>query len=163
MSVSNVLRRNSLGFYPFPSQCMPGCSSSQSSHFLLFVTPWTEASQAPLSMGFSRQEYWSGLPFPSLGYLPGPGTEPTSPVLAGGFFTDEPPGKPHLPNTQLRSGLMTENILSLKRTRGESEKFLLSQLCPAGTSGHPASGGDSRMISAPLLSVPSQNSCHVRT
>ena len=51
--------------------------------------------QAPLSTGFPRQEYWSGLPFPSPGDLSDPGTEPTSPVLAGGFFTTEPPGKPH--------------------------------------------------------------------
>ena len=46
-----------------------------------FVTPWTVACQAPLSMGFSRQECWSGLPFPSPGDLPGPGIEPTSPVF----------------------------------------------------------------------------------
>ena len=45
-------------------------------------------------MGFPRQEYWSGLPFPSLGDLPHSGIEPESPVLAGGFFTTEPPGKP---------------------------------------------------------------------
>ena len=60
------------------------------SHVQLFATPWTVACQAPLSMGFSRQEYWSGLPFPSLGDLPNPGIEPTSltsPALAGGFFT----------------------------------------------------------------------------
>ena len=60
----------------------------------LFVTPWTVALQDPLSMEFSRQEYWSGLPFPSPGTLLGPGIEPTSPALAGGFFTTEPPGKP---------------------------------------------------------------------
>ena len=47
-----------------------------------FVTPWTVAHHAPLSMGFSRQEYWSGLPFPSPGDLPNPGTEPKSPALA---------------------------------------------------------------------------------
>ena len=54
------------------------------------------ARQAPLSMGFSRQEYWSGLPFPPPGDLPDPGIEPASPVslaLAGGFLTTEPPGK----------------------------------------------------------------------
>ena len=55
------------------------------------ATPWTVAGQAPLSMGFSRQEYWSGLPFPSPGDLPDPGIDPVSPVLAGGFFTTEPP------------------------------------------------------------------------
>ena len=53
----------------------------------LFATPWTVAHQAPLSMGFSRQEYWSGLPFPPPGDLPHPGIEPASPVLADGFFT----------------------------------------------------------------------------
>ena len=61
---------------------------------LLFVTPWTVARQAPLLMGFSRQEYWSGLPFPSPGDLPNPGIKPVSPVLAGKFFTTEPPEKP---------------------------------------------------------------------
>ena len=48
---------------------------------LTLVTPWTVAHQAPLSMKFSRQEYWSGLPFPSLGGLPNPGIEPRSPAL----------------------------------------------------------------------------------
>jgi len=60
------------------------------SHFLLFATPWTVVYQAPLSMGFSRQEYWSGFPFPPPGDLPGPGIKPMSlmfPALAGGFFT----------------------------------------------------------------------------
>ena len=50
----------------------------------------------PMSMGFSRQEYWSGLPFPSPEDLPKPGTEFTSPALAGRFFTTEPPGKSHI-------------------------------------------------------------------
>ena len=57
-----------------------------------FETPWTVACQAPLSMGFSRQEYGSGLPFPSPGDLPNPGIEPASPALAGGFLTLAPPG-----------------------------------------------------------------------
>ena len=64
------------------------------SHVPLFVTPWTIACQAPLSMGFPRQEYWSGLPFPPPGDLPDPGIEPKSPVacaLAGRFFTAKPP------------------------------------------------------------------------
>ena len=55
-----------------------------------FQTPWTAALQAPLSMGFSRQEYWSGLPCPPPGDLPDPGIKPAvlkSPALAGGFFT----------------------------------------------------------------------------
>ena len=60
------------------------------SHVRLFVTPWTVAYQAPLSMGFSRQEYWSGLPLPSRGDLSDPGIEPTSltsPSVAGRFLT----------------------------------------------------------------------------
>ena len=59
------------------------------------MTPWTVACLAPLSMGFPKQKYWSGLPFPPLGHLPDPGIElvsPESPELAGGFFTTEPPG-----------------------------------------------------------------------
>ena len=63
-----------------------------------FVTPWTVAHQAPLSMEFSRQEYWSGLPFPSPGELPDPGIESVSlefPALAGRFFTTASPGSYH--------------------------------------------------------------------
>ena len=60
----------------------------------LFVTPWTVAYQAPPSMGFSRQEYWSGVPFPSPGDLPDPGIEPGSPAFQAGALTSEPPGKP---------------------------------------------------------------------
>ena len=56
--------------------------------------PWTVAHQAPRSMGFSRQGYWSGLPFPSPEHLLNPGIELASPALARGFFTAEPPGKP---------------------------------------------------------------------
>ena len=59
-----------------------------------FVTPWTAALQAPLSMAFSRQEYWSGLPFPSAGDLPNPGIELRSPALWADSLLTEPPGKP---------------------------------------------------------------------
>ena len=60
-----------------------------------FVTPWTVANQAPLSMGFPRQEYWSGLPFPPPGGFPNPGIKPVSPTLAltDRFITTEPLGK----------------------------------------------------------------------
>ena len=58
-----------------------------------FAIPWTVACQAPLSMEFPRQEYWSGLPFPSPGDLPNPGIKPVSPELTDGFFPTEPPGK----------------------------------------------------------------------
>ena len=64
--------------------------------FHSFETPWTVACQAPLSMGFPREENWSGVPFPNPGGLPDPGIElvsPVSPALAGGFFITEAPGK----------------------------------------------------------------------
>ena len=65
----------------------------------LLATPWTVARQGPLSMGFSRQECWSRLPFPTPGDLPNPWIQhssPASPTLAGRLFTTEPPGKPSL-------------------------------------------------------------------
>ena len=68
------------------------CMHAQSlSHAQLFVTPWIVAHQVPLSMEFSKQEYWSGLPFPTPGNLPNPGIKPTSPAsptLEGRFFTN---------------------------------------------------------------------------
>ena len=69
----------------------------------LFATPWTVACQAPLSVGFSRQEYWSGLPFPSPGDLPNPGIEPRSPALYTDAFTVwATPGKsPHYFNLDI--------------------------------------------------------------
>ena len=83
-----------------PCVCVSVCervSVKSLSHIRLSTTLWTVARQAPLSMGFSRQEYWGGLPFPSPGDRPDAGTEPTSlmpPVLAGGFFTTAPARKP---------------------------------------------------------------------
>ena len=67
-----------------------------------FVTPWTVAHQAPLSMGFSRHEYWSGLPLPSPGDLPNPGIEPGSPTLQADALTSEPPGKPRIGKSALK-------------------------------------------------------------
>ena len=61
-----------------------------------FVTPWTIAFQSPLSMRFSRQEYWNGLPFPSPGDLPNPGIKLVSLALVSRFFATEPPGKPNI-------------------------------------------------------------------
>ena len=60
----------------------------------LFATPWAVAYQVPLSMGFSRQEYWSGLPSPSPGALPNPGIKPGSPALQTDALASEPLGKP---------------------------------------------------------------------
>ena len=65
------------------------------------MTPWAAAHQAPQSMGLSRQEYWSGLPFPSPGDLPDPGIEPWSPALQADALTSEPPGKPHASKAML--------------------------------------------------------------
>ena len=62
----------------------------------LFATPWTVAYQAPLSVGFSRQECWSGLPFLSPGDLPNPGIEPRSPALQADILPSKPPGKPSM-------------------------------------------------------------------
>ena len=83
--------------YPGLSKYMHACISAQSlSRVRLFATPWTVVCQAPLLMGFSRQEYWSGLPFSPPEDLLNPGIEPATPVspaLAGRFFTTEPPEK----------------------------------------------------------------------
>ena len=83
--------------------------------------PWMVATQAPLFKGFPRQEYWSGLPLPSPGYLPDPGIEPISPALVGGFFIFEPPEKPlelgyHFPNFTWVSSM----YLSIKWTWSRS-------------------------------------------
>ena len=75
---------------------MPTCACSLN-RVQLFLTPWIVAHQASLAIGFPKQEYWSGLPFPSPGDLPDPGIKPESPAssaLMGRFFTTEPPGKP---------------------------------------------------------------------
>ena len=71
----------------------PSCAQLFS-HVWLFATPWTVARQVLLPMGFPRQEYWSGMPFPSPGHLPNSGIKLASLALAGGFLTTEPRGKP---------------------------------------------------------------------
>ena len=81
---------------PEPHGCaIQGCFKVKSlSHVRLFATPWTVAHQASPSMGFSGQEYWSGLPFLSPGDLPDPGIEPWFPALQADALPSEPPGKP---------------------------------------------------------------------
>ena len=74
--------------------------SSCFSRVQLFATLWIVACQAPLSIGFSRQEYWSGLPFPSPEDLPDPGIKPGSPTLEADALTSEPPGKPLIHDIQ---------------------------------------------------------------
>ena len=82
-----------------------------SSHIQLFATQWTVTCQAPLSIGFSRQEYWGGLPFPPPGDLPDPGITPVSPALAGRFLITKPPRKPyyrvHSSKTTVSKNLMS--------------------------------------------------------
>ena len=77
------------------------------------ATPWTVAYQASPSMGFSRQEYWSGLPFPSPGDLPDPGIEPKSPTLEADALTSEPPGKKHV--LKCSSTVSVECFIKYKR------------------------------------------------
>ena len=72
--------------------CVCVCESLD--YIRLFAVPWTAAHQAPLSMDFSRQEYWRGLPFPSLGDLPDPGIKHSSPTLQADSLPSEPLGKP---------------------------------------------------------------------
>ena len=93
------------------------------------ATPWTVAHQAPLSMGFFRQEYWSGLPFPPPGGLPDPGTEPASlefSALAGGFFALAPRVKSHFrnENTDLQLAL----VLSKAPGSAQGPTLLLAQV-----------------------------------
>ena len=82
----------------------------------LFVTPWTVAYQASLSMGFSRQEYWSGLPFPSPGDLPDPGIEPGSPALEADALTSEPQGKPSVVRIGSQNSVLTKGASTLEQS-----------------------------------------------
>ena len=94
---NQVIFINLLQKYCLSKLLLPGIVWDHShkllSRGLLFATPWTVTYQAPPSMGFSRKEYWSGLPFPSLGDLPNPGIEPWSPTLQADALPSEPPGK----------------------------------------------------------------------
>ena len=83
------------------------------------ATPWTVACQAPLSMGFSRQEYRSGQPFPPQRDLPDPEMELTSPAFAGGFISAEPPGKPNLSSSLPQNGFFIIASFSLNTGRNK--------------------------------------------
>ena len=93
----------------------------------LFGTPSNVAHQAPLSMGFPRQEYWNGLPFLSPRDLPDPGIEPGSPALAGGFFTSKPQGKPMAKSRDRYTQVPKKKIMQIhaKKTALNSLMFLL--------------------------------------
>ena len=84
------------------------CSDAQ----LCFCNPWTIAHQAPLSMNFSEQEYWSGLPFLSPGDLPDPGIEPRSPALQACSLPTEPPGKPHQTGDKIKGTVIQVTVIS---------------------------------------------------
>ena len=88
----------------------------------LFATPRTVAHQAPLLMGFPKQEYWSGLPFLFPGNLPDPGIEPLSPALAGEFFTTKPRGSP----------VISMNISKYKRTIQAQTLYSITQFQGTG-------------------------------
>ena len=89
--------------------------------------PLSVAREAPLSMGFSRQEYWIGSPFPSPGDHPNPGIEPTFSVLAGGFFMTEPPGKPTWGLLIFSIGRFSSNAqIPLEAKLGSSNILVLS-------------------------------------
>ena len=104
----------------------------------LFLTPWTVARWAPLSMAFSRQEHWSGLPFPSPGCLPHPGIEPeslTSPALAGGVFTTS--------TTGAAQACWTQRKKARSCVQGTGAQ-------PAGLGGRPGSAGRQTRAGLPL-------------
>ena len=110
------------------------------SHVRLFATPWTVAHQIPLSLEFSRQEYWSGLPFPSPGDFPNPGIKLQSPVLQADSLPSEPPGKPKTSTDSFLKDLYCEKIQQKiraiagggYRVKGKFFFFLLK----LGTRGH---------------------------
>ena len=114
----------------FLLQCMKVKSESEVTQSCPTLSDLMDCNhQAPLSMGFSEQEYWSGLPFPPPGDLPHPGIKPTSPALRGRFFTTEPPGKYNLCvyfHCFLKNlGTSTLNYIFLRMLLYENLYFLL--------------------------------------
>ena len=107
----------------FPTDCLPSllvdvlifsyCVYSKLlSHIRLFGTPWTVTHQSPLSMGFSRQEHWSGLPFPSPGDLPNAGIKQGSPALQVDSLPSEPPEKPLISYTPMQNKKLKKCLIS---------------------------------------------------
>ena len=104
-----------------------GCTSESESCIQLSVTPWTVAYQAPLSMEFSRQEYWSGLPFPPPGNLPNPGNEPTSPASPAMQVDSLPAEPPRKPTMEYYSAIKNE-IIPFTATWMDPEIAVLSEV-----------------------------------
>ena len=106
-------------------------------HVQLFETPWTVAHQAPQSMGFSRQEYWSELSFSSPGDLPDPGLEPRSPALQADSLPSEPPGKPpiayHLPQIYILISWLNLHKLTHYTAQNYFAMFKLDEYFPNGS------------------------------
>ena len=107
-------------------QCIKRSEVKSLSRVRLFATLWTVAYQAPPSVGFSRQEYWSGLPFPSPGDLPNPGIEPRSPALPTDALPSEPPGNPPAKAGDIRD---TGSILGSGRAPGGGHSNPLQYSC----------------------------------
>ena len=102
------------------------------SHVPLFATSWTVAHQTPLSMGFPRQEYWSGLPLPPPGDLPDPEIEQASPALAGSLFTTVIPGKTNILVYYTRNSMSRSSFryfINQKLNQYYSLKLLFQILC----------------------------------
>ena len=112
------------------------------SHVQLFVILWTVASQAPLSMEFSRQEYWSGLPLLSPGDLPNPGIRPGSPTLQADSLLSEPPGMPGEGKSQGHDK-ETSKCEDWSRQRGDWAERLFARQKKQHQPGPELSGGES--------------------
>ena len=102
-----------------PVEWLAFCVLSHSVASDSLATPWTVACQAPLSMGFPRQEYWTGLPSPSPEDFPHLGIKLTSPALAGGFLTTEPPGKLIINCVYIMSNIM-EKLYTVSKNKTRS-------------------------------------------
>ena len=87
----------------------------------LFATPWTVAHHAPPSLGFSRQEHWSGLPFPSPEHLPDPGIEPGSPALQADTLPSEPPVKGHVKTDLSVQAMLLQLLTSARRAQAQPQ------------------------------------------
>ena len=96
----------------------------------LFAIPWTVAWRVPLSMWFPRQEYWSGLPFPSSGELPDLGIEPMSPALAGGFFTTETPEFKKMSFNKVPEWFLIEHEKAYGATEKANGREVSARFCP---------------------------------